>query len=392
MRNLFRVSLIAAACLAGTSSATAAVYTPSPLPECSPPSVTQECIVSVTQNGTPITISRTTGPVVTFGNLSEPGTHPVPWPFISVMLNTNGPVVDLDPADVWSVTLNTGALRPAQLFGRMSNMRVTRGGDATGGYTLTVTGQPVRMAYTDTGCGGTGVCPTTADTLNTGVFSFELNDARYYTNPDHRLAVRGFDFAASTDWVSSPPQLDLATNTIRIDVANAHFEPDGTTVFTGSAALRFPNAMLNQLYDIDDPAALTPSVFAVSSGGAPSVITTVAIEPDGVRVRLGGLTFSKRALRVQSRPVPTRIRKPFAGRRLSSTTGRISFISARSRGSKVRSYRASCFSGGHKVLASALRSPITVRNLRPGREYGCYVRAISKAGASAPTKVVVRAG
>ncbi len=387
-----RTFMLTAASLATLAvPAAAVVYTPQPMPACGG-SVVQECVVSVTRNGASVAISRSpSDPYVTFASLSKPGIHPVSWPSASVVVNgaAGGSSIDLDPADTWTVVLNTGALRPVQVFGRMQDIAVVRGGNALTGYTVSVTGRPVRMAFTDSGCGGTGACPPTADHLNAGAFDFDVNDATYFTDPLDRAAVNGFDFAASTDWVSSPPQLDFATNTIRIDVANSHFEPGGTAVFTGGAELKLPDAMLRRLYDVDDPATLTASAFSVATG-APGATTTVTRLADAVLVRISGLTFSRRILRVVGRPVPAGPRRVTA-RRLTSSRGRIAFLPARARGSKVRKYVATCRSGPHVVTAQSLRSPVTVAGLRAGRAYRCGVRASSRAGVGGAATVRIPA-
>ena len=74
--------------------------------------------------------------------------------------------------------------------------------------------------------------------------------------------------------------MNFETNTIIFDVANTHFESDGTTPFLGHIEVRLPNAMLSRLYNIDDPSTLRPGSFAVTTGGAPAT-TTLAIETGG---------------------------------------------------------------------------------------------------------------
>ncbi len=392
MRTKYALATLAlAATTVWSAAANAVIYVPTVLPECGGV-VTHDCIVSLTRNGVAETITRTgPAPYYTFASKSTPGIHPVSHPFVDLDINASGGPVDLNPADEWKVVINTGSLEPVQVFGRMTGMDVVRGGSLATGFTVAVTGHPVRMAYTNTGCGGTGICPLTADTLNTGVFSFQVDDATTFTDPDDRAAVRGFDFAASTDWVSTPPQLDFATNTIKIDVANSHYEPGGTTVFTGSAELKLPFAMLRRLYDVDSPATLTPSVFTVSSG-APGATTGLTVGADSVHVSISGLTFSKRSLRVVGRPVPRKPRN-ISATRPGSDRGRIRFASALPRGSKVRGYVAVCKATGlaKVVKRVAVTNTIVVGGLRAGRSYGCTVRATSKAGLGAAATVKIPA-
>jgi hypothetical protein len=389
--NTVFISAILAAVSFGSTLANGVIYTPTPLPQCGG-LVTQNCIVSLTRNGSPEAISRVDPvPFHTFASKSTPGVHPVAHPSVDVMINATGGPVDLNPADTWRVVVNTGPMQPVQVFGRMQDMLVERGGSLDTGYTIAVTGRPVRMAYTDSGCGGTGVCPSVADTLNAGVFSFQVDDATVFSDLDDRAAVKGFNFAASTDWVSTPPQLDFMTNTIKIDVANSHFEPGGTTVFTGSAELTLPFAMLRRLYDVDAPATLVPTVFTVSSG-APGAATSLTVDSDSVHVTITGLTFSRRSLRVVGRPVPRRPRN-ISATRPGWDRGRIRFASALPRGSRVRGYVAVCRSTGvpKVVKRVAVTNTIIVSGLRAGRRYGCTVQATSRAGLGVATTVRIPA-
>ena len=389
-KTLLATAVLAAIALVPTV-AVGVIYTPTPLPLCTS-LVTQNCVVSLSRNGLPEVFSQIgSDPFNTFASKSIPGVHPVAHPSVDVMINATGGPVDLNPADTWKVVVNTGSMQPMQVFGRMQDMVVERGGSLATGYTVAVTGRPVRMAYTDSGCGGTGVCPSVADTLNAGVFSFAVDDATVFSDLDDRAAVKGFNFAASTDWVSTPPQLDFATNTIKIDVANSHFEPGGVNVFTGSAELTLPFQMLRRLYDVDSPATLVPSVFTVSSG-APGAATSLTVGSDSVHVVISGLTFSRRSLRVVGRPVPRRPRN-ISATRPAGDRGRIRFAPALPRGSKVRGYVAVCKATGlpKVVKRVAVTNTIIVTGLRAGRRYGCTVRATSRAGQGAAATVRIPA-
>ncbi len=277
----------------------------------------------------------------------------------------------------WEITINTGAIAPSQTFSRGRDVTVTRGG-VVGSRTVTFTLSPVRVA--DGGCNSMGVCGTHATTLRPGYLDGWVNDLSYITDPDDVAAMRGFDLSTNADWVSTPLKLDYVTNSIVLDASNAHFEPDGTTVFVGEAEFRIPFAMLSRLYGVDDPATLTASAFTVTAPGA-SASTSVVVGASSVKVELDGITFSKRRLRIHGDMTP-RAAKDLRAIRTSSSTGLIGFTKAKPRGSKVRGYQATCRSGSHVLKPSSKqnRSPLRVRGLRSGQSYTCTLRAKSKAG------------
>ncbi len=379
-----RIAVLAATALAvAAPAAQAVVFTPLALPACATPA-SQECVVAVTRNG--VAATPADGSVlVTLASPAEG--HPVAYASISARIDGPGGAA-LAPGDVWSVTIDTGALRPTQVTGRGRDVAVVRGGDVAEGYTVAITARPVRMAFTDTGCGGSGICPAVADTLSTGTWDAQIDDGAYYDAPEDRLATRGFHFFSSTDWFSTPPQLDYDTHAIAIDVANSHFEPDGTTVFHGSAELLLPDPMLQRLYLVDDPATLTAGAFRVTAGAGPAPTTVVTRLASAVRVQIDGLEFSRRRLRVVGRPVPGAPRRARAAR-VDGTRAVLAFARARARGSRVRGYAARCVAGGDVVRRTAARPPLRLRGLVPGRAYRCALRATSRAGLGATVRVTV---
>ena len=190
--------------------------------------------------------------------------------------------------------------------------------------------------------------------------------------------MRGFDLASNAEWVSSPLQLDPVTRAIVLDVANAHWEPMGSTVFAGSAEFRLPFPMLSRIYDVDDPASLTPAAFTVTAGSGAAPAVAVAVGADDVKVTMTGVEFSKRRLRIKGDVAPGRPRDLRASR-TTAAAGVIRFAKALPRGAKVRGYQAVCRAGGHVVRGNAAGSPVRVRGLRDAR-YSCTLRAKSKAG------------
>ena len=361
-----------ALCLAPLASAATT------LPACASVASTK-CVVSVARNGVPITYP--TAPAdpyqVSAITWTDAGTHH----FNFTVTRTGVSPFSLDTTDTWNVVVNTGATYPEETFARGRGVSIVRGG-STGSYTVGFTMHPVRMAITDDACGHMGACggPTSvAPRLFTGYLDGWANDLHYVSDPDDAAAMRGFDLATNADWVSTPLQLDFATHAIVLDVANRHFEPDGTTPFVGSAEFRLPFAMLTRLYLVDDPATLTSSAFTVSAAGGAAPLVVVSVGSSSVHVTIENIAFSKRHLviRGDTRPLaPRNLRAAHVTR----TSALIRFDPSRRRGSKVRGYVATCSSGSLIVRGSGLRAPLRVRGLSPSRRYACTVRAKSHAG------------
>jgi hypothetical protein len=372
-----RLAVLAVAFAAAAAAPSADAGLLVPLPACGGPTTTN-CVVSVTRNSVAQPYPSTGGDPYQITVASVPPPDPGELPsnedlYLSADRTAGG--WTLDSSDVWVFTINTGSLAPLTTFSRGRNVEVTRGGTAAS-HTLRVELQPVRMAYG--ACNSSGGCPGLPSTLAPGYLDGWINDLSYVTDPDYAAAQRGFDLATNADWASTPPQLDFETNSIVLDVANAHFEPDGTTVFVGEAEFRLPNAMLRGLYNVDDPASLTASAFRVSTGSGPAPTITVAVGTGEVNVRIENITFSKRKLKITGDTRP-RAPRTVRARRTGRTTATVRFLKALPRGSKVRGYVATCSSSGRVVRKSALASPIRMTGLSSSL-WRCNVRAKSRAG------------
>jgi hypothetical protein len=99
-----------------------------------------------------------------------------------------------------------------------------------------------------------------------------------------------------------------------------------------------------------------------------------------VHVTIEGMTFSKRHLKIIGDMRPGRVRN-LSAIRVSSTVGKLKFDPAKSRGSKVRGYKANCKSqSGLAVSGNADASPLKVTGFTPGVKYRCTVWAKSRFG------------
>jgi hypothetical protein len=284
----------------------------------------------------------------------------------------------------WEIAVNLGSTFPGETFSRGREVTVTRGGSATS-RTVTIAFEPVRMA--EGPCGPSGGCPPIASVLRDGYLEAWIGDLSYLSDPDDRAAMRGFDLATNAEWVSSPLQLDYATHAIVLDVANAHWEPASAAVFVGSAQFRIPFPMLSRVYDVDDPASLTPAAFTVGDGTGPAPTISVSVGASDVDVTMENLTFSKRRLRIHGDMVPGRPRDLIASR-TSATRAVLRFDRSLPRGSKVRGYNAVCRTSSDVVRKSGDGSPLRLRGLTGGR-YACTLRATSKAGLGRVARVSI---
>jgi hypothetical protein len=144
----------------------------------------------------------------------------------------------LDVSDTYEISLNLGTADPGETFERGRDVTITRDLSDPGNQIVTFTQNPVLVA--DQGCNSMGSCDPVAGRTLTGYADGWIDDLAYITDPDDRAGMRGYDFATSADWSSSPPTLNYDTHTFILDIGNAHFLADGTTPFVGSAEFRFP--------------------------------------------------------------------------------------------------------------------------------------------------------
>ena len=98
-----------------------------------------------------------------------------------------------------------------------------------------------------------------------------------------------------------------------------------------------------------------------------------------MQVKITGLTFSRRKLKITLGHVTPRAPTHVKASRVSGTTARVTFRAARPRGQKVKGYSASC--GSHtKTKVVGKHSPATIKGLAPGVAYSCTLRGRSRAG------------
>lgn len=345
---------------------------------------TAPCVQSASVNGTPVTSSHPDWDLSVLP-YSVDGSDYVSVTVRDKVLGTASLGADsLD--DVWIVSLDVGTLRPRVVSGKSDDTSITRIADGDGTFHVEITGTPVVVTQ---GCSQVTyppVCPETAPEEFVGYFDGRITNYNSWIDPVQRAAFYGMNYTTNVDATSIPPQVITtpAGDGLLVDLANSHFRADGATVVTGQAHLRIPNAFLRAAYGIDDPATLTGSGIATSTSGSPAGAgtTTVTLVPGAVQVDITGVTFSARRIRIirgNIRPTrPGRVR----ARRTGRAGGRLTFLAARRRGSRLKRYQALCRARGHhrRALVGPRVRRMVVQRLRPRVAYRCRVRALAKAG------------
>lgn len=335
------------------------------------------CIVSATRDGTPVTSADPTWNfVLTSYNVGK--SREVRW----IVQKDGSFELGLDALDdVWVVTVNTGTVVPRVVFAYGAEATVAR---LASPNRVTVTASPVRMTDNDE-CDPTWPwsCPHQAMNDFDGYLDAIITDYGAWSDTAQRESMYGMDYTTNIGLTSIPPEIvnDPATGRERllIRLANHHLYSDAS-LFQGFAHLRIPNLFLRRVYGIDHPASLTGAGLDTAGAGSAATVSVLP-EPGGgaMLVDITDMTFSRKRLRI-SRGVITPTKPKNVRARRSGKRVRLRFTEATPRGSKITGYRAACVRGTSALTGRSNRSPVVVKNLRPGARYTCRVRALSKAG------------
>ncbi len=359
------------------------------------------CIVSATFNGSPLPASDPNYDVWAIPD-TVAGASEVLW---SVQPTFGGPG-DLSAAlgKDFSITISTSVV-PRVIDGFGASMSYTRSGPSAGKYTVTITGQPVEVTDQD-GCTfppGGPTCSSVAPGPSQAILQGEIDDYNYtnYSDPSYPAgfvqSFDGMDMWTNIAETGLPPNIIQSggQNELQIDLADHHFEQDGTTVVHGDFYLRIPETFLATYWGINDPNTLATDGLNASVGaGGGTLAVTVEPANAGVQVKITGLTFSRRKLLVKLGRVTPRAPTHVKARRTTGTTARLTFGVARPRGQKVIGYSAHCraLNKLHRLRVVGKRSPATIEDLAPGVAYACTLQGRSRAGYGAASKQFSIAG
>jgi hypothetical protein len=277
-------------------------------------------------------------------------------------------------------------------------MTYDRSGPTSGEYQVTFTGKPVSVTDQD-GCtfpSAGPICTPVAPGPSKVILQGEISDYNYtaYNNLTNYPAgfVDSFDgmvMYTNIAETSLPPELMQVgdQNELVLGMTDHHFENDGTTLVHGDFYLRIPAAFLLTYWGINDPSTLATDGLNASIGAGGGTLT-VTVEPGNaaVDVRISGMTFSRRKLLVKLGHVTPRAPTHVRARRVSATTGKVTFTKSKARGQRVTGYKLHCkATNGTAVTVKSKRSPLLAKTLVPGQAYKCTVSGHSKAGYGRPS-------
>lgn len=313
-------------------------------------------------------------------------------------------VGDVDPDAEWVYTVNTGSIRPREVYGHIRDVDLALGGNAGTGWTFELTLKPVPIAWNwgDTGGGEDGPLPcsydggcgddsTVAGLVYDGfVTGYVTDDAGSGLTPAEIVARTGYVNAYNAQdayWY-----YDMLANSIVVRMANVHltYGPPAPEPATGFFETFIPNAMLVNTLQIPDPASLTAGSFTVRRGtGSTEVPFTLVQESGGIRIKIAHITFSRQQLRIKPNPSRPGVPRWGAVKRASAHAVKVRFQAPYADGgAAVTSYTARCRRGSqawHRATGSG--SPLTVRGV-PRKPVRCQVRAVNRIGPSlwSPTR------
>jgi hypothetical protein len=346
------------------------------------------CIESVTKDGVPV-------PPVDYdtpGSYDHPyvdliGAGDVRFGADVIVTSDSGSAEsgDTEPGHTWAFTVNTGSIEPNEMYGNVRDTDLHLGGNATAGFTFTLTFQPAPIAWKLSGfsCsydGGCGDDTTLADTVYDGfVTGYVTDDATSGLSPAEIADRHGY--VASYNAQDAYTFYDPDTNTLEVRMANPHLKAPGVPA-TGYFDTVLPNAYLIDELGVPDPSSLTGGSFTVvRAGSTSSVPFTVTHEPDGVRIHISGITFSRPRYKIHPKATVPGAPRWGAVHRTGRHTVAVSFRAPRADGGKpVTTYQARCRSGaGAWHGAARASSPIAIGNVGR-RGVSCQVRARNSIG------------
>jgi hypothetical protein len=342
------------------------------------------CIVSQTKNSVPIVRPAS-------GTYEEPyvdliGDGDVRFGVYETDVDAGTQTGDVPPGDVYELVVNTGSIRPRELFGNIRNVSFSRGGGSAGGYTFTLSFRPTPAAWRFSATCVVGHCgddTTVADLLYDGFVTGYVTDLASSGLGVAEIALRtGFVHAYNAQ-DASMPLYDPDTNSLVVRMANPHFRTPGVPA-TGSYETFMPYSMLTGLLEVPDPSSLTGGSFVVSrslGGSTTPVAFALAHSAEGISIDIPSITYSSPTYRIRPKKTPPGAPRLRSASRTTATSVRLRFrVPLANGGSPVTRYIARCRRpGGTWFTASGRAAPLTVTHL-PRRAMKCSVRAVNALG------------
>lgn len=397
---LTSAALVASTLTAGLIS-TAGPAAASGVAWCDPVTPAPPCISSMTINGADVRSSPDWGIVA--DSYSVGGSNEIAVNL--VRMDEEGWHYELGSAsrdDDVVIKVLTGSLVPRLVSGKAQDTSVVRVGSGSA-YEVTVSGTPVVVSgqcdqsswpWTCPEFTGTGDDPEEWD----GIFNFTVSDYGSWDDVAQRESFYGMNYFTNVAATSVPPEIteDPATGDpmLLIRMANRHYRSDGTTVVKGHGELRIPNAFLEEVYGIPDPATMTGSGLlpSLSGGGSGTVNAAQETGDTAMLVTYDNVEFSARKLRIRTGVITPARPKRLSAYRTTARRGTVGYSESTPRGAEVTGYAGRCVAvRGDDVETAAVEGADTrmhFTGLRRGVAYDCKIRAKSKAGPSRWSKVV----
>jgi hypothetical protein len=344
------------------------------------------CIVSVTRDGVAVPRVTASTPPGTYDNpfvdRVDAGTVRFGIKQTTVTASGSTSVDEVSPSHTWVFTVNTGDIRPVELYGNIRDADLSLGGGAAHGRTFQVTFKPTPVAWLLSGScsvfGGCGDDSTVADTVYSGyATAFVSDDSSAGLTAAQISDRRGYLNVFNAEDASF---YDGGGNTLVMRMANPHLKSPGNPA-TGFFQTRIPDAMLIDELNVPDPHGLTAKSFSVVRTGSGAVPFTLTRVKGAVDIRVTGITFSTPEFTIH--PKPTAPGSPRWGslKRVSPHRVTATFRAPRADGGKpIDRYAVRCRRGtGAWHNAHGPASPITVGSV-PRGTVSCQVRAHNQIG------------
>ena len=350
----------------------------------------QYCIESFTRNGVKVTPPAANAP---HGVYDDPyvltaGHTGVLFGVVRTTVNQYGrsSVREVDPNSTWSFTVNTGAIVPRQVNGRVRGLHFQRGGNDVTGHRFRITFRATPVAFANFGqedpciagywCGDD---TTVATEVYQGYADGGVDDGTAFAQqpdllgdyPDYTYASNAQDYAALRD-------SDL--NSLEVKLGNPHLSAPGVPA-TGYYETFLPDAMMMRAFHVVRPWALSKSSFTVERVDVPGPVDyTVTREGNGIRLVINHIGFSAPDYYIHPKSTTPGALPGLALRRVARHQVRATFRAPVNGGSRVTSYLARCRArGGAWHFGRSATSPVAVRHV-PRRRVVCQVRATNKLG------------
>ena len=348
------------------------------------------CVESVTRNGEPAVQP----------DLSVDGSYEAPYIDLigdgDVRFGINHWVVTdgvpdaigtLEPGVTWEWTVNVGSIEPVEMFGHVRDPQLSFGGNATDGYTFTLSLEPAPIAWSwgvlPGGCsydGGCGDNSTVAGLVYDGfITGYVTDDVTSGLSPAEIAHRQGYVYSSNAE--DAYTLYDPDTNSMLVRLANVHLSAPGVPA-TGYFDTFIPDSMLMHEYAVPDPTSLTNASFTVRRTGSDAAVPfTVTREPGGIRLKVDGITFSRPQFKIHPKASPPGAPRWGSVTRPHKKTVKVTFRKPLANGgSPIKAYKVQC-ARGESAWTVRLTSvtPAAFPNMTP-KPMTCKVRAINAQG------------